>query len=451
MDMETYDLLVDDATILTMDSESTMVEHGAIGIKNGAITLLEARRPDACHQAREVVDARGMVALPGLINTHTHCFQSLLKGLGADLPLIQWLNSSVQPFGVRVTHRQQELATLLTCLEALKCGCTTLCEFFYTNQDPELADVCIQTMRRTGIRSVLMRTFQDLGQEYNTPDCYIEPVETAITEVERLRKGYDDGDLLSVWTGPDVTWATSRHGYEAILEYCLDAGMRYTMHLKETPEDDDMCRRHYGVGIVELLEQIGFLTDRFLAVHCVNLPEQEITLLAEHGVSISHNPAANLYLGSGIAPVPACVKAGVNVCLGTDGAASNNATDMLDTMRLAAMVQKGVLRDATAMSAQQVVRMATVGGAKALGREDALGTLEVGKRADVVLFDPDRLKSMPLHDPLATVVYSSSPENIDTTIVNGRVVYQRGRFACGVEEAELAEWVRAELEGLVLV
>ena len=450
MGMNTYDLLVEGATILSMDAEGTVVNDGVIGIRDGAIELLEARRPDVNYQANEVVDARGMVALPGFINTHVHCFQSLLKGLGADLPLIQWLNSSVQPFGVRVTHRQQELATLVACLEALKCGCTSLCEFFYTSQDPELADVCIQTMRRTGIRSVFMRTFQDLGQEYNTPGCFIEPVERAITEVERLRKSYDDGDMLSVWTGPDVTWATSKHGYEAILEYCKDADVRYTMHLKETAEDEDMCRRHYGVGVVELLDEIGFLTDRFLAVHCVNLTEREISLLAEHGVSISHNPAANLYLGSGIAPIPACVHAGVNVCLGTDGAASNNATDMLDAMRLAAMVQKGLLRDATAMSARQVVRMATVGGARALGREDALGTLELGKRADVILFDPNKLKSMPMHDPLATVVYSSSPENIDTTIVNGRIVYQRGRFACGVEEAELAEWVRGEMKGLRL-
>ena len=445
MHMDEYDLLVENATICTMDEQNTVVTNGVMGVKDGAIALLETCRTDARYKAREVIDAHGMVALPGFIDTHTHCFQSLLKGLGADLPLIQWLNSSVQPFGVRVTHRQQELATLVTCLEALKCGCTTLCEFFYTNQDPELADVCIQTMRRTGIRSVLMRTFQDLGQEYDTPECYIEPVETAIAEVERLRASYDDGNMLSVWTGPDVTWATSRHGYEAILEYCLDAGVRYTMHLKETPEDDDMCRRYYGMGIVDLLEEIGFLTDRFLAVHCVNLTEREIATLAERGVSISHNPAANLYLGSGVAPIPACAAAGVNVCLGTDGAASNNATDMLDAMRLAAMVQKGVLRDATAMSARQVVRMATAGGARALGREGALGTLEVGKRADVVLFNPNKLKSMPMHDPLATVVYSSSPESIDTTIVDGKIVYQGGRFACGVVEAELADQVRAVL------
>lgn len=443
--MKDYDLIIDDVTVLTMDADDTVIENGMIGIKNGFISFVGKQPTDICCQADERINAHGMVALPGFVNTHVHCFQSLLKGLGADLPLIEWLNSSVQPFGVRVTHRQQELATFVACLEALKSGCTTLCEFFYTNQSPELADVCIETMRKTGIRSVFMRTFQDYGDEYNVPACYIEPVETAIKEVERLRKAFQSDDLLQIWTGPDVPWATTRRGYEEILEYCLDHHIRYTMHLKETPEDDDMCRRHYGTGIVELLDEIGFLTDQFLAVHCVNLTPDEIGLLARRGVSISHNPAANLYLGSGIAPVPACLEAGINTSLGTDGAASNNTTDMLDTMRLTALIHKGASRSATAISAGKVVRMATTDGAKALGMGKLIGSIEVGKKADIVLFDPDCLRSIPMHDPMATIVYSASAENIDTTIVNGKVVYRKGIFSCGIEETQLAEDIRSML------
>lgn len=445
--LNTYDVCIEKATIITMDAAGTVIEDGVIGVKDGSISLLEKRRPGTRYQAKETIDARGMLAFPGFVNTHAHCFQSLLKGLSADLPLIGWLNRSVQPFGVRVTRHQQKLATLIACLEAIKSGCTTFCEFFYTNQDPELADVCIETMRKVGIRSVMMRTFQDYGGEYNTPACYIEPVGKAIDEVERLRKTYLPDDMLCVWTGPDVTWATTKRGYEEILEYCLDKNVRYTMHLKETPEDDDMCRRHYGKGIVQLLDEMGFLTNQFLAVHCVHLTRQEIALFAKRGVSISHNPAANLYLGSGIAPIPACVDAGVNVSLGTDGAASNNMTDMLDTIRLTALVHKGVCRDATAMSAAKAVGMATTGGAKALGMEEKIGSLEVGKKADFVLFDPDQLKSLPMHDPMATIAYSSSLENIDTTVVNGKVVYRKGVFSCGVDEAELAEWVRSEIRG----
>lgn len=440
----TFDLVIENAKVLTMDAQSTVLDDSIIGVTGGVITLLEKRRPDVQYRAKETIDAQGMVAFPGFVNTHVHCFQSLLKGLGADMPLIGWLNSSVQPFGVRVTHRQQELATLLACLEALKGGCTTLLEFFYTNQDPELADVCIEAMRSTGIRSVLARTFQDYGEEYNTPECYIESVDTGIDEVERLRRSYLPDDMLSIWTGPDVPWATTKRGYEAILEYCLDQGICYTMHLKETPEDDAMCRRHYGQGIVDLLDEMGFLTDKLLAVHCVHLTQNEIELLAKRGVSVSHNPAANLYLGSGIAPIPACIAAGANVCLGTDGAASNNMTDMIDTMRLAALIHKGANRDATAISAYQVVRMATTDGAKALHMGNAIGSLEIGKRADIVLFDPDRLKSTPMYDPLATLVYSSSSENIDTTIVDGKVVYRKGVFSCDIDEAQLMSYVRDE-------
>lgn len=210
------------------------------------------------------------------------------------------------------------------------------------------------------------------------------------------------------------------------------------MHIKETPEDDDMCRRHYGNGIVDLLEKIGFLTDQFLAVHCVHLTRDEIRLFAERGVSISHNPAANLYLGSGIAPIPDCLKEGINVSLGTDGAASNNTTDVMDTIRLTALIHKGVSRDATAISAGKVLQMSTKGGAKAIGMEKMIGSIEKGKQADIVLFNPVKLKSLPVHDIKSTVVYSASAENIDTTIVNGRVVYRKGMFSCGIEEAELA-------------
>ena len=441
--MNEFDLVIENADIITMDARETIIKDGSIGVKNGTILLLEKQTSDHLHQAKKRIDARGMIALPGFVNTHVHCFQSLLKGLGADRPLISWLNSSVQPFGVKVTHRQQELATLVACLEAIKSGCTTLCEFFYTNQDPELADVCIETMQKTGIRSVFMRTFQDYGEEYNVPDCYIEPVEKAIEEVERLRKKTSSDDMLSIWTGPDVTWATTLNGYKTILEYCLDRKVRYTMHLNETPEDNDMCRRNYGRNIVDLLDEIGFLTDQFLAVHCVHLTQNEISILAERGVSISHDPAANLYLGSGIAPITDCLQAGINVSLGTDGAASNNTTDMLDTMRLAALIHKGICRDATAMSAKEVVRMATIGGAKALGMDKNIGTLEVGKKADIILFDPERIRSVPMHDPIATLAYSASAENIDTTIVNGEVVYSKGAFACGIDEAQLIREVLA--------
>ena len=278
------------------------------------------------------------------------------------------------------------------------------------------------------------------------PAIFIEPADRAMREVEALKRRYREDDMLSIWTGPDVTWSTTKRGYQVMLEYCQSEGVRYSMHLKETEVDNEMCLRHYGKDIVDLLEEIGFLTDRMLAVHCVNLTPDDIRRFAERRVSISHNPAPNLYLGSGIPPIPESLRMGVNVALGTDGAASNNSTDMLETMKLAALIQKGLHRDAAVINAGQVIGMATRGGAKAIGMAEQLGALAVGRKADMILFDPGHLKSCPNHDAEATVVYASSEENIDTTIVNGKIAYRRGCFASGITEADLVREVALEVE-----
>ena len=443
---ETYDLIIRNATIYTMDQDRRVIHRGSLAVRGDRIARIGQEDLAGLFPAGQVIDADGMILLPGFINTHIHIFQSFLKGLGADHRLIEWLNLSALPFGKIMTPRQHELAARLACMEALKSGCTTLCEFFYTDQDPELAYACIEGMQSTGIRSVFIRTFQDTGEEYGMPSVFIEPADKAMREVSLLRKRYKEDDMLSIWTGPDVTWSTTKEGYQTMLEYCLSENIRYSMHLKETEVDNEMCLRTYGKDIVDLLEEIGFLTDKMLAVHCVNLTERDIRRFSEYGVSISHNPAPNLYLGSGIPPIPESLRAGVNVALGTDGAASNNSTDMLETMKLAALIQKGIHRDASVISADQVIRMATCGGAKAIGMENRIGTLEEGKKADMILFDPRHLKSFPDHDAEATVVYASSEENIDTTIVNGKIVYHKGSFAGGLSETELIRACAAEVE-----
>ena len=443
---EKYDLIIRNAKIYTMDRDRHVIDRGSLAVRGDRIAGIEQTDLAESASAVQILDAGGMILFPGFINTHIHIFQSFLKGLGADHRLIEWLNLSALPFGRIMTPRQHELAARLACMEALKSGCTTLCEFFYTDQDPELAYACIEGMQSTGIRSIFIRTFQDTGEEYGMPSIFIEPADKAMQEVSSLRKRYKEDDMLTIWTGPDVTWSTTKEGYQTMLEYCLSENVRYSMHLKETEVDNEMCFRNYGMDIVDLLERIGFLTDKMLAVHCVNLTEHDIRRFADYGVSVSHNPAPNLYLGSGVPPIPESLLAGVNVALGTDGAASNNSTDMLETMKLAALIQKGIHRDASVISAGQVIRMATCGGAKAIGMENLVGTLEEGKKADMILFDPRHLKSFPDHDAEATVVYASSEENIDTTIVNGKIVYHKGCFARGLSEAELIRECAAEVE-----
>lgn len=446
---ESVDLLICHVTICTMDASRRVIRNGFVAVDNGMIVQIAEGAAPADIQARQTIDATGQVLLPGFIDTHTHIFQSFLKGLGADHRLIEWLNRSALPYGALMTPYQHRLAAQLTCMEALKSGCTTLCEFFYTDQDPQLADGCIAGMEDTGIRSVFIRTFQDTGEDYGMPACMVESAEQAMDEVSRLRKDYADrGDMLSIWTGPDVTWSTTREGYRTMLDYCLSENVRYAMHIDETEVDNAMCRERYGQDIVPMLDDMGFLTDKMLGVHCVNLTDDEIRRFADHGVSVSYNPVSNMYLGSGAAPVRECLDAGVNVSVGTDGAASNNTTNYLESLKFAALIQKGVSRDAARITAEQTVAMATNGGAKAIGMEDRLGSIEVGKRADLVLFEPRHLTSIPMHDPYATLVYSATPENIAATIVNGNVVYRNGNFACGIDERDLASSIETELDKL---
>lgn len=448
------DILIKNALICTMDDDKKVYEDGCIGIKNGKITFIEDKNFNLDeYEADEVIDAKGKVVMPGFVNTHIHIFQSFLKGLGADHRLIEWLNLSALPYGEIMNPRQQYLAAQLASMEAIKSGCTTLAEFFYTNQDPNLAYGVIDGMKSTGIRSVFIRTFQDTGEEYGMPKCFIEPISKVIKEVDDLRKKYKkedeaEDDMLSIWTGPDVTWSTTKEGYEGMLEYCKSEKVKYSMHILETEVDNEMCNRYYGKNIVELLEEIGFLTEDFLGVHCVNLTHSDIEKFAKYNVKISHNPAANMYLGSGVAPIPEELSKGVTVSMGTDGAASNNSTDMLESLKLAAVIQKGFHRDAAIISADEVVNMATRGGAKAVGKEKTIGTLEVDKKADIIIFNPDHLKSTPMHDPFATIVYSSGEENIDTTIVNGKIVYHKGIFRNGVDEEKLIYDIKEEIKDL---
>lgn len=423
------ELLIKNATVYTVNDQDDILYHASIAIDGGRIKKIYKEGETIPETAEKEIDATGKVVFPGFVNTHIHIFQSLLKGLGADHRLIEWLNLSALPYGERIEPSLQYEAARLASAEALQSGCTTLCEFFYTTQSEELAHAVIKGMQETGIRSVFIRTFQDTGLEYGMPECFIEKADDAMRKVEALVKTYQGrSDMLQIWTGPDVTWSTTREGYQAMLEYCLSENVNYSMHIQETEVDNQMTNRYYGKNAVDLLEEIGFLTDRFLAVHCVNLTDHEIALFKEHGVSISHNPMANMYLGSGYAPTVKCMQNGVRVTLGTDGACSNNTTNMLETIKMATVTQKANYKDASVMTAKQILRAATIEGAKAIKMDHIIGSVEENKKADLIIYNPYELTSFPMHDPLATLVYSSTIRNIETTIVNGEIKYHKGIF-----------------------
>lgn len=433
--MKTADLIIKNAAIYTVDSDDSIIQNGCVVIKDSVIEAIGPTELIYQYEAKKTIDAYGKVIFPGFVNTHIHIFQSLLKGLGADHRLIEWLNLSALPYGELIDANLQYEAARLASMEAIKSGCTTLSEFFYTVQSEDLAHGVIKGMQDTGIRSIFIRTFCDTGADYGMPAGFIETMDQAINNIDNLYNSYSKtDDMLKIWTGPCVTWSTTKNGYSSILEYCQDKKMPYSMHIQETEVDNAMCQQHYKMNAVELLDSVGFLTKDFLAVHCVNLTPEEIALFAKNDVAISHNPMPNLYLGSGFAPIPDCLENNIRVSLGTDGAASNNTTNMLETMKMATVCQKALHKDASILPAKQILRMATIEGAKAIQMDHLIGSLEVGKKADLIIFNPNDLTSFPMHDPLATLVYASTPFNIETTVIDGKVVYEKREFTQGFDE-----------------
>lgn len=412
-----------------MDTEKTVIEPGYLGSKNGEIVYLDEKEPEIDEtEIEEIIDAGGKIVFPGLINTHSHFFQSLLRGLGADLPLIDWVQQVAVPYGQKVTPEIEYFAAKLVAMESLRTGTTTITDFMYAHHLPGMGQAVIEALEEIGIRGVFIRNFHDTGRELGVPESYIEPIDKVLQDVDDLRHRVSANPLLRIWTGPSVTWGVSREGLEATVEYAEQERVPYSMHLLESEADNQSVNRRYNMSAVELLEETDFLSPSLLAVHCVKLKPEEVKRLAARGVNISYNAVSNMYLGSGIAPVTDMMDEEMTIALGTDGAASNNSQNMLETMKVSALLQKVAKEQPGIISAEDVLQMATIDGARALHWQDDIGSLEIGKRADLFVFNPSTPGTVPLHDPVATLLYSSSRDNIETTIVDGEVLYDRGRF-----------------------
>lgn len=448
--MQKVDLLIRNATVYTQDAKRSVLKKASIAVRDGK--FVEAGGfPAEKYSAQRELDAADRIVFPGMINTHVHIFQSLLKGLGADLDLIKWVAEAPAKYGPGFNGEFQELAAKVAVMECLKSGCTLLTEFFYTQHSDELPHVVLETMERLGIRGIFIDTFHDCGREMGVPDCYIKTADKALQHTDALVRTYNTPKhpTLRVWAGSSVTWATTLDGFRKIGEYSRATGVPYSMHTLETLEDNLMVQRKFGDKVVPVMEKTGFLSPDFLAVHCVNLTEEEIDVFKKYDVKINYNPMANAYLGSGIPLMASMRKKGLAISMGTDGAASNNTSDMLETLKMGLLLQKAGYRDAAVLSAQDMLDFVTCDGARCVRQEETLGSIEAGKTADFFVYNPNFLRSMPQLDPLANLMYSSSQENIETTVVNGKVVYHKGEFSCGLTESEVVAEVKEKIGRLV--
>jgi len=411
-------LLIHGGTILTMSPAWGTIEQGYIVCKEGMITAL-GRGPCTLPESPETerINAAGKLVLPGLINTHTHAPMSLFRGIADDLPLMEWLNRYIFPLETRLMSPDfVYVGTLLAGLSMVRSGTTTVGDGYFFEHDAARA------LRDLGIRGVMAQGVIDFpNPQYQTPQEGFERI----------------GEFINHWSGSQIIrpalfchspYTCSPESLVHAHRMSLDTGVPYMIHLAETHDEVEQIRRRYGTTPVRHLERLGILGPQMLAVHCVWLDEEEIRILAAHQVKIAHCPESNMKLAAGIAPIPALLRAGVTVGLGTDGCASNNNLDMFQEMDMAAKLHKVATGDPTVMDAPTVLAMATTEAARALGLADEIGSLEPGKRADIICLDLNQPHLTPMYNIPSQLVYAASGLDVDTVIVNGEILLCDRRF-----------------------
>jgi 5-methylthioadenosine/S-adenosylhomocysteine deaminase len=441
--MEHADLLITGGTVITQNKQREVIDPGAIAIRGDQILAIgQAEEVRASCVARQVLDISGRLVFPGLINTHTHMLQTFQKGLGEGLHLYDWVREVTGPSVPLMTERDAYLAAVLGGLESLRSGTTTVLDYEYPLPDKRLFNAVARAFHDLGLRGILAQGFTETGDEFGLPAYLFEPVDEALATWDRLTaeiRAELETDLLSFGLSPAIVFGVTRKGLEQLRAYANSRGMLISLHVHETPDDEKNTLAKHGQRAVPYLEETGILGPDLLAVHGVRLQPDDIEILLKHDVKLSHNPISNMYLGSGVAPIVESRSAGLTVGLGTDGAASNNSQDMLETMKCAGLVQKVAHRDPSAITAADVLDMATIDGARSIGQEKRLGSLEPGKQADLFVYDPYRARSVPVLNPVASLVFSAGTEGVVTTVVAGQIVMDEGRIVTVDEEALLRE------------
>jgi 5-methylthioadenosine/S-adenosylhomocysteine deaminase len=339
-----------------------------------------------------------------------------------------------------MTPDETYLGALLGCLEAIRSGTTALMDFMFGVPNIEVHRAVLRAIRDSGLRGFMGRAVRDLNPDSGWRDPWFIPLDEVFDQLRQLAREFPSGlPVSSVLPAPGTVRTMTVDGLLQVKEWAAAEGSQITIHMGEYDEERVTAIDRWGVGAFHKGEEIGFLGPDVVAAHCVKLDEAELEIVARTGTQVSFNPVSNAYLGAGIAPIPRMLELGIDVSLATDGGACANTEDMLEAMKFGLLIQKGGAQDARIMNARDILRLATVGGAKALGLPADLGALEVGRLADFFLFDPMRLKSVPMHEPIGTLVYTGEQTNVDTVVIDGRVVLEGGKFPNIDEEAFVQE------------
>lgn len=425
--MKEVDIIISGGLLLTMDKNYTVIENPLIAIEKERILYIGEASPSGKESfiAKKEIDATGSIVLPGLVNTHTHVPMVMFRGIADDLPLMEWLNNHIFPLEMKYINKETVYwGARLACAEMILSGTTTFCDgYFYPGRIARAA-------MESGLRLVLGLGFFDFEE-----DVKISAEKNAQTARLFIEKWRSVSPLITPALFPHAPYTCRPETMRALKRVAEDCDTLFITHLSETKEEVKTIEGKYGLTPVRLLHKHGVLNERTIAVHCNWLDEEEVDILAATGVKVSHNAESGMKLASGLCPVPKLLKRGIVVGLGTDGCASNNDHDLVREMSTVALVHKHLSEDPTVMDARQVLALATRYGAQVLGMADEIGSIEVGKKADIILIETRLPRLQPIYNPYSQIVYAACGDSVKTTLCNGRILMENRRLLT-IEMAE---------------
>src|SRR6476469_9145562 len=415
---QSVDLLVLGGTVVTMDQTRRVIDDGGIAVSQGRVVAIGPRADiEARYTSRQKVVATGKVITPGLINGHTHVPMVLFRGLADDLDLQEWLTKYIFPAEAKnVTEEFVRVGTRLGLAEMIRGGTTTYCDMYY------FEDAIADETEKAGVRGVLGETVIDFPVADN------KTFAEALAYVERFVSRWKNNDLIVPAIAPHAPYTVSEEHLKAARAFSDRTGAPIVTHVSETKREVDDSVKAKGASPVAYLERIGFLNERVIAAHVVWPQGSDIAILKRRGVGVVHNPQSNMKLASGVAPVPKMLTEQLHIGLGTDGAASNNDLNMWEEMDTVAKLHKVFTGDPKVISAQEAFELATIRGAQALHLDKEIGSLEIGKRADLLVIDRDTLNQIPLYNVYSDLVYATKAADVETVIINGRLVMRNRRL-----------------------
>ncbi|MCI8995484.1 MAG: amidohydrolase [Lachnospiraceae bacterium] len=424
--------LLKNAMIVTMNKDGQVFTKGNLLFEEDRI-LQVGNDPVEERACDQVLDLTGKLVMPGLVNTHVHTSQQLARGLADDVDLLTWLRDRIWPYESHMTEEDSYISTLFCAAEQIRAGVTAIAE-----PGGQFVSGMARAIEKAGIRAELANSVMDCGEglPQNWQRSTKEELDRQVEDIKRFH-GTADG-RIQVWFGVRTIFNATDQLLQQTKELADKYKVGIHMHVAEAKAEVDYAKERYGVQTVTHLRDLGFLGPNLLAAHTVWLTNEEVEMFRDYGVKSSHNPASAMRV-LGFAKVPRMLREGVCVAIGTDGAPTNNRMDMVDEMWVTSLIHKGWRLDPTVVKAQEILRMATWNGARALLQEDQYGSLEPGKKADLIIVNPDSVGMQPMHDPIANLVTSMHSTNVESTICNGKWLMRERKLLTLDEDALIQE------------